>query len=108
VADGWDGLGRITAPMLRSTFDHWRIFERDGKWWAMRAGAAGAAGPQSLIRPVVFAVTLDGLAEQLSLQEWLRRMTAAELEAVWQGGLAAVPAPEALGGLLGGAPGAAS
>ena len=90
AADGWDGLDRITAPMLRATFDHWRIFERDSKWWAMRAAAAGGEGPQSLIRPVVFAVTLNGLAEQLSLQEWLRRMTAQELEAVWRGGLAAV------------------
>ncbi len=90
AADDGDGLDKITAPMLRTTFDHWRIFEKDGKWWAMRAGPADGEGPQSLIRPVVFAVTLGGLGEQLSLQEWLRRMTAEELEAVWRDGLAAV------------------
>jgi hypothetical protein len=56
----------------------------------MRSGTARTEGPRSLIRPVVFAMTLVGLAEQLSLQEWLRRMTAAELEAVWRDGLAAV------------------
>jgi hypothetical protein len=84
------GLGEVTAGMLRQTFDHWRIFEKDGRWWAMRAGAATTEGPRSLIRPVVCAMTLDGLAEQLSLQEWFRRMPAAELEAVYRDGLAAV------------------
>jgi hypothetical protein len=84
------GFGEITAAMLRETFDHWRIFEKDGRWWAMRAGAVAGEGPRSLIRPVVCAMTLTGLAEQLSLQEWLRRMPAAELEAVWHDGLEAV------------------
>ena len=82
--------GEVTAAMLRETFDHWRVFEKDGRWWAMRAGAVAGEGPRSLIRPVVCAMTLRGLAEQLSLQEWLRRMSAAELEAVWRDGLAAV------------------
>jgi len=80
----------ITADTLRATFDHWRIFEKDGRWWAMRPGAATTEGPQSLIHPVVCAVTLGGLAEQLCLQEWLRRMPAAELESVWRDGFAAV------------------
>jgi hypothetical protein len=35
-------------------------------------------------------MTLEGLAEQLSLQEWFRRMPAAELETMWRDGLAAV------------------
>ena len=83
-------LSKITVEMLQTTFDHWRIFEKEGRWWAMRAGTATEDGPRSLIRPAVFAMTLIGLAEQLSLQEWLRRMTAAELEAVWRDGLAAV------------------
>ena len=83
-------LGGITADMLRATFDHWRIFERDGRWWAMRAGPVAEAGPQSLIHSTLCAMTPGGLAEQLSLQEWLRRMTAAELEAVWRDGLPAV------------------
>ena len=79
--------GEVTA--LRSTFDHWRVFEKDGKWWAFRGGEAVASGPRSLIQPVVGAMTLAGLAEQLSLQEWLRRMTAEELGAVWREGIAA-------------------
>lgn len=83
-------FGEITLDMLRATFDHWRIFEKDGRHWAMRAGAAAGEGPESLIRPVVYAMTLEGLAEQLSLQEWLRKLSAADLEAVWRDGLAAV------------------
>jgi hypothetical protein len=83
-------LGDVTAEMLRATFDQWRIFEKDGRWWAMREGMARTEGPRSLILPVVCAMTLDGLAEQLSLQEWFRRMPTAELESVWRGGLAAV------------------
>jgi hypothetical protein len=82
-----DEFGEITADMLRATFDHWRIFEKDSRrWWATRPGTATTAGPRSLIHPVVCAMTLQGLAEQLSLQEWLRRMTAEELEAVWRDG----------------------
>jgi hypothetical protein len=85
------GLGMITVDMLRATFDHWRIFKKDdGRWWALRPGIAATEGPRSLIHPLVCAVTLEGLAEQLSLQEWLRRMPAAELEAVWRDGFAAV------------------
>lgn len=82
-------FGEITADTLRSTFDHWRIFEKDGKWWAFRGGEATASGPRSLIQPVVGAMTPKGLAEQLSLQEWLRRMTAGELDAVWREGISA-------------------
>ena len=83
-------FGEVTVEMLRVTFDHWRIFEKDGRLWAIRAGAATGEGPRSLIRPVVCAMTPEGLGEQLSLQELLRRMSAAELEAVWRDGLAAV------------------
>ncbi|HWG02834.1 MAG TPA: hypothetical protein VG164_13435 [Trebonia sp.] len=83
-------LGTVTADMLRATFDHWRIFEKDGRCWALRAGTATTEGPRSLFRPVICAMTLEGLAEQLSLQEWFRRMPAAELETMWRDGLAAV------------------
>jgi hypothetical protein len=76
--------------MLRETFDHWRIFEKDGRLGAMRSGSATEDGPRSLIRPLVWAMTTEGLAEQLALQEWFRRMSAAELEAVWRDGLSAV------------------
>lgn len=80
----------VTVDTLRETFSGWRVFERDGRWWAMRGGHAMAEGPRSLISPVVGAVSLEGLADQLSLQEWLRRMTDEELEAVWREGLGAV------------------
>jgi hypothetical protein len=83
-------FGEVTAEMLRATFDHWRIFEKDGRWWAMREGTARTEGPRSLIHPVVCAMSPEGLAEQLSLQEWFRRMPTAELEAVYRDGLAAV------------------
>lgn len=88
-AAGTGGLGVITAGMLRATFDHWRVFEQGGRWWATRPGVVEEYGPRSLIRPLVVAGSLEGLGEQLSVQEWLRRMPAAELEAVWRGGPAA-------------------
>jgi hypothetical protein len=85
-----EAFGEVTVDMVRATFDHWRVFDENGRWWALRAGMAGGSGPASLIRPVVCAMTLQGLAEQLSLQEWLRRMTAEELAAVWHDGIGAV------------------
>ena len=74
--------------MVRETSGQWRVFEKDGRCWAMRAGTVMADGPQSLIRSFAWALTPAGLAEQLSMQEHLRRMTAAELEAVWRQRLA--------------------
>jgi hypothetical protein len=82
--------GEITLDAVRETFDHWRIFERDGRCWAMRSGTVTADGPRSLIHPLACALTPAGLAEQLSMQEWLRRMPPDELEAVWREGFAAV------------------
>lgn len=35
-----DEFGEVTVEMLRATFDHWRIFEKDGRWWAIGAGTA--------------------------------------------------------------------
>jgi hypothetical protein len=81
--------GGITLDVLRATFDHWRIFEKNDEWWAMRSGTATSEGPRSLILPLVRASTLEGLADHLSVQEWLRRMPAAELEAVWRNGFPA-------------------
>jgi hypothetical protein len=83
-------FGGLTGDALRETFSGWRVVERDGKWWAFRGGAVMLEGPRSLIRPAVCAGSLEGLADQLSLQEWLRRMTDEELEAVWREGFAAV------------------
>ena len=83
-------FGEITAAMLREMFDHWRVFEKDGRWWALRSDTVTEEGPQSLIHPLICAMTPEGLAELLSLQEWLRTMTSAELEALWLDGIAAV------------------
>ena len=84
----------VTADMLSATFDHWRIWVSGGRWFASRPGSTKQSGPESLIQPVVSSGTLYGLADQLSMQEWLRRMSAAELEAVWSGGFDAAPAHE--------------
>jgi hypothetical protein len=85
-----DRFGTLTAGMVRETFDHWRIFETCGKWRAFRSGMAAGEGPASLIQPVVTAASLTRLAEQLCMQEWLRSLPAAELEAVWRGGSGSV------------------
>ncbi len=82
--------GEITLDALREVFDEWWLWEGSGQCHAMRTGTFEAEGPRSLIRPYVAADTPQGLADQLSLQEWLRRMSAAELEAVWRDGLGAV------------------
>lgn len=57
-------FGTVTADMLRATFDHWRIFQSHGKWWAVRPGDVAGQGPKSLIHPVVGAYTLEGLGDQ--------------------------------------------
>jgi hypothetical protein len=74
----------VTVDMLRETFDHWRIGEVAGRWWAVRSGTVAADGPRSLVRPVVSAGTLEGLADQLCVQAWFASLSAAELEAVWR------------------------
>jgi hypothetical protein len=79
---GQDG---VTVDMLRETFDHWRIGEAAGRWWAVRSGTVAADGPRSLVRPVVGAGTLEELAHQLCVQAWLASLSAGELEAIWRG-----------------------
>jgi hypothetical protein len=77
--------------MLRETFPEWRIAAARGRWWAMRGGYFDiTGGPGSLICAAVCAATLDGLADQLCLQAWLRSLRPAELEAVWRGWFPAV------------------
>ncbi len=84
-------FGVITAAMLREAFDRWRIFKSGGWWWALRSEeVAVPAGPRSLIRPVLTAGSLIGLAEQLELQEHLRSLPTAELAAVWRRHVTAV------------------
>ena len=82
----------VTLVMFQDTFEDWRIFCRNGRYWAMRAGTVTVNGAQSLILPVVWANTLEELGDALSLQEWLRRMTAEELDLVWRYGLDALMA----------------
>jgi hypothetical protein len=78
-------LGHVTVEMLRETFPEWRIAAARGRWWAMRGGYFDiTGGPGSLICAAVYAATLDGLADQLCLQAWLRSLRPAELEAVWR------------------------
>jgi hypothetical protein len=67
AADERDGLGGITAPVLRSTFDHWRIFGRDGKWQAMRAGAADAVTAEREARGGRI-----GFGRLMQVEEWVR------------------------------------
>ena len=77
------------AETLRGIFPHWRIYKASGQWWAMRSGENDfTVGPRSLICSVAGSGTVVGLAEQLSLQEHLRRLSPADLEAVWRGLLA--------------------
>jgi hypothetical protein len=83
-------LGCITVQMLRETFDEWTIGEAAGRLLAIRTGSFGAIGPRSLIRGCVVAETTTGLAEQLGIQAWLESLSAAQLEAVWREGPAAV------------------
>ena len=74
----------VTAEMLRATFGHWRIFEADGRWFALRSGTAFEPhGPLSLLHPALIAETLEGLASQLSTQAWLASLPADELRDVW-------------------------
>ena len=82
----------ITLVTLQDAFDHWRIFPKRGRYCAMRSGTVTVNGPLSLILPVVWADTLEELGDVLSLQEWLRRMTAKELDLVWRHGLDALMA----------------
>ena len=77
-------LGEITLEMLRKTFPKWRVFESGGAWWALREGRAEEGGPGSLLRRVIGAPHVPGLAEKLCLQEWLDGLDPAELEAVWR------------------------
>lgn len=93
-------LGKITAPMLMETFPRWRVFESGGIWWALRSGSQATGGPESLLRLVIGAPDLIGLADKLCLQEHLDALATDELAAVWRdAALPAVPpAAEGEGG----------
>ena len=84
-------LSEQLAAARRKTFRHWRIYKAGGNWWALRGGETQLfpAGPHSLIRSLLMAVTVVGLGEQLEIQEHLRAMTPDELDAVWREHIAA-------------------
>jgi hypothetical protein len=77
-------LGEVTAEMLRETFPHWRVFESGRVWWAMRPGACPEHGPGSLLKRVLGAPDLPGLADRLCLQQHLDQLDPEELAAVWR------------------------
>lgn len=74
----------VDLTLVRSTFPSWHITGAEGCWFAVRGGLEMHAGPRSLLRCLVSAPTLVGLAEKLSLQEYLDGLTAEELEEVWR------------------------
>lgn len=75
---------RLTPEQLRASFPGWRIHAHEGRWWARRGGTVEHSGPGSLLRRVLFAGTLEGLAEQLGVQEALDGLSEAQLEAAWR------------------------
>ncbi len=77
----------LDAEAVREAFPEWRIFETRGVWWAIRGGLQEWNGPASLLARVLSAGALDGLAEKLSLQEYLDHLTPAELAKVYLEGL---------------------
>ena len=78
------GHGDITVQGLRATFPEWRIFRSGDRWWAMRGGLVRWEGPESLLRRVITAPDLTGLAQRLCLQEQLDGLDAAALAAVYR------------------------
>lgn len=75
---------RLTPGQLRASFPGWRIHPHEGRWWARRGGTVVHYGPGSLLRRVLVAATLEGLAEQLAVQEELDTLGPEELEAAWR------------------------
>lgn len=80
-----DGMGGITAEMLRDTFPQWHVFSHSGAWWATREGSQKFIGAQSLIRRVLVADSPAALGDKLCLQEWLDGLDPLTLDQVWRG-----------------------
>lgn len=90
-AERWAAaFGRITPEMVRATFDQWTVWESGPHWYARRAGTVSDRYAL-LVLNFVSASSLEGLADQLGMQEWLRARSDAELDAVWRHGFEAVP-----------------
>jgi hypothetical protein len=75
----------LTPAQVREAFPGWTVHEaQDGRWWARRPGTVTPYGPESLLRRVLVAGTLGGLAEQLCVQAALDALTEEELVTVWR------------------------
>ena len=75
---------RLELDSVRATFPGWRISGAPGQWYAFRGGLVTLDGPRSLLRCYLRASTLEALAEQLGLQDYLDRLSDHELAEVWQ------------------------
>lgn len=83
--------GEVNVEMIRATFDHWRIFEADGRWCVLRSGTAfDPGGPLSLLRSALNAGSLE-LGMQLCMQAWLASLSEDELRDVWLQVIGAAP-----------------
>jgi hypothetical protein len=83
--------GELDLDAVRATFPGWHIGRSCGNWYAFRGGAVALGGPRSLLRCCLRADTLQGLAEQLGLQEYLDGLSDQALADVWQ--QASLPEP---------------
>ena len=77
-------VGELTVHALQESLPQWRIFWQFGKWWALRGGPVRLDGPESLLKRVLTARDLAGLAETLCLQVRLDLLGPRELAAVYQ------------------------
>lgn len=82
---------KLELGSVRATFPGWRIGGERGTWYAFRGGLEMLEGPRSLLRRYLCANTLQDLAEQLGLQEYLDGLSDQALADVWQ--QASLPKP---------------
>jgi hypothetical protein len=82
----------MDAETLRATFPHWKVFDADGWWFALRQGnyLEVYAGPRSLVRHTLRASSVALLAEMLAVQDFLDSLSEAELDQIYR---RAVPVP---------------
>lgn len=89
MTDAWNP--ELELSSVRATFPGWRIGGERGTWYAFRGGIETLEGPRSLLRRYLRANTLQELAEQLGLQEYLDGLSDQVLADVWQ--QASLPKP---------------
>lgn len=78
------GNPKLELGSVRATFPGWRIGGERGTWYAFRGGIEMLEGPRSLLRRYLHANTLQDLAEQLGLQEYLDGLSDQALTDVWR------------------------